>query len=175
VNEEKALIPKDAPEKQMLEALPGIIEQMMRPILETMGRLLQHNTEALDQLAAAQQIQNDRMEALEKQIRLNTPMTAQQVKYINEDIKARARELLFKRQIEDEKAVRKLGNAIRKAVLAWYGVGKLHEIPKHEYSVAMRLIGTWNDMMCVRDVVKEARARYETDMEGPEPSSDMDG
>lgn len=163
---------------EQAQALPAIIQQMMGPIVETMSKLLEHNAQAVEQLAGAQKVQNDRLEALEKQIRLNTLVTPQQVRYMNDAIRARARELLFKREIEDMRAVKKLGNAIRKSVLARYGVSALHEIPKHEYAVAMSQIGMWSDALLVRDCVREARARYEaeqTDLDETERSAGMDG
>lgn len=146
---------------EQMQVIPAIIQQMMGPIVETMSKLLEHNAEALDQLAGAQKVQNDRLEALEKQIRLNTLVTPQQVRYMNDAIRAHAREMLYKREIEDAGAVKKLGNAIRKSVLARYGISALHEIPKHEYSVAMNQIGMWSDALQVLDVVKEARKRAE--------------
>ena len=151
--------------QEQAQMIPAIIKQMMGPLVETMVTMLKNNTEALNQLAATQQIQADRLEALEKQIRLNTLVTPQQVKYINDAIRARARELLDKRGVDDKKAVTRLGNAMRKALLSRYGVGALHDIPKHEYSVAMSHIATWNDMLAVRDIVKEARERQTTQEE----------
>lgn len=163
---------------EQAQALPALIQQMMGPIVEAMGKLLEHNAEALEQLAGAQKVQNDRLEALEKQIRLNTPVTPQQVRYLNDAIRARARELLFKREIEDARAVKKLGNAIRKSVLARYGVCALHEIPKHEYTVAMSQIGMWSDALLVRDCAREARARYEAEkanLDETERAAGVDG
>lgn len=161
---------------EQAEIIPAVIQQVLGPVMAQMTELLRNNTEALTQLAHAQQIQSDRMAALEKQIRLNTLVTPQQVRYINDAIRARARELLYKRGIDSDKAIRKLGNAIRKSVLSRYGVAALHEIPKHEYSVTMNHVSTWNDMLCVRDVVKEARS-YECEkaaLEGAEPAASMD-
>lgn len=143
------------------EQLGEIIKELMRPVMGTIGKLLQDNASALEQLSAAQTIQNDRLEALEKQIRLQTPVTSKQVTYMNDAIKARARELLDKREIEDKKAITKLGNQIRKSVLARYGIGNIREIPKHEYTVAMSQIGMWNDVIAVRDVVREFRDKGE--------------
>ena len=74
---------------EQAKALPLLIEQMMGPIVETMSKLLEHNAQALEQLAGAQKVQNDRLEALEKQIRLNTLVTPQQVRYMNDAIRAR--------------------------------------------------------------------------------------
>ncbi len=158
---------------EQAKVIPSIIQQVLGPVMEQMSTLLRNNNEALSQLAAAQQMQSDRMEALERQIRLNTLVTPQQVRYINDAIRNRARELLDKRGLDDDKASRKLVNAIRKSVLARYGVAALHEIPKHEYSVTMNHVSTWNDMLCVRDVVKEARSREneKTAMGGAEPAA----
>lgn len=150
---------------EQAQMIPAIIKQMMGPLVEAMGKMLENNTQALNQLAAAQQVQADRLEALEKQIRLNTLVTAQQVKYMNDAIRRRAYELLDKRGISERKAITKLGSSIRKALLAYYGVGALHDIPKHEYSVSINLIRLWNDMLCVRAIVKEARERAEEAVE----------
>lgn len=164
---------------EQAQLIPTVIQQVLGPVMREMSILLKNNTEALNQLAAAQQVQSDRMEALERQIRLNTLVTPQQVRYINDAIRARARELLDKRGIDNDVATRKLGNSIRKSVLSRYGVAALHEVPKHEYSVAMNHVGTWNDMLVVRDVVREARKIEKTaekvGVDGAEPNADCHG
>ena len=63
--------------------------------------------------------------------------------------------------MEDAAAVKKLGNAIRRGVLVRYGVGALHDIPRHEYPVAIHLIELWNDALAIRDCAKEARGKHE--------------
>lgn len=141
------------------EAIGTVITDIMRPIVQAIGKMLENNASALEQLSAAQSIQNDRLEALEKQIRLQTPVTGKQVTYLNEAIRNRARGLLDKRGIDDKKATTKLGNLIRKAVLSRYGVSGLREIPRHEYPVAMSQIDMWNDALLVRDVIKDTRDR----------------
>lgn len=140
-----------------MEELGNVIAELMKPVVAAIGKALENNTSALEQLASAQSIQNDRLAELEKQIRLQTPVTNQQVKYLNDAAKRRARELLDKRGISDQKAVMKLAGAIRKAVLARYGISHLREVPKHEYTVAMGQIGMWSDLLTVMDVVKEER------------------
>lgn len=140
-----------------------MIRAILSPVLETMAVFMQNSTEALDRVAAAQKIQSDRMEALERQIRLNTLVTPTQVRYFNDAIKKHARELLAKKEMDDDaKAVTKLAGCIRKSVTARYGVAALHEIPKHEYSVVMQQIGTWNDLLTIRDITREVRQRRET-------------
>ena len=143
------------------EEIGTIITEMLRPVMQTIGKLLENNTAALEQLSAAQSVQNDRLAALEKQIRLQTPVTSKQVTYLNDAIRARSRELLDKKGIDDKKAVTKLGNQIRKAVLSRYGISGIREIPKHEYGVAMSQINMWNDVLAVRDVVRDTNNRLE--------------
>ena len=143
------------------DTVTQIITELMRPVMQTIGKMLENNTAALEQLSATQTVQNDRLEALEKQIRLQTPVTSKQVSFLNDAIRAKARELLDKRGIDDKKSITKLGNLIRKAVLSRYGIGNMREIPKHEYSVAMSQIAIWSDALSVRDVVKEAKERIE--------------
>jgi len=137
-----------------------MVAEMVRPVMATVGKLLENNTAALEQLSSTQAVVNDRLEALERQIRLQTPVTSKQATYLNDQIRHRSKELLSKRNVEsDKKAVTKLGNQIRKSVLSRYGVGTMREIPKHEYTVAMSAIDTWNDLIAVLEVVKEVRAR----------------
>ena len=147
------------------DTIGDVIAELIRPVMQTIGKMLENNTAALEQLSAAQTVQNDRLEALEKQIRLQTPVTGKQVTYLNDAIRAKARLLLDKWEIDDKKAVTKLGNAIRKAVLSRYGIANLREIPKHEYNVAMTQIDIWNDALTVRDIVKDARNRSAEQMQ----------
>ena len=149
-------------DSKQVQALAVVVQQVLSPVIEGMVRFMKNNTEALDRLAATQKVQSDRMEAMEKQIRLNTLVTPQQVRYFNEAIKKRARELLLKWECADDaKAVKTLSGMIRRAVLLRYGVSALHEVPKHEYPVVISQVQTWNDALCVRDVVKEVRERAE--------------
>lgn len=106
------------------------------------------------------------MEALEKQVRLQTPVTDRQAKYLADAARDKARELLDKRKMNDRKAITKLAGCIKKSVLARYGIGSLRETPRCEYNVAMNMIETWNVALTVFDIVREARERSEaTDRE----------
>lgn len=145
------------------EILGSVITQLMQPVMQTIGKMLENNTAALEQLSAAQSIQNDRLEALEKQIRLQTKVDGKQVSYLNDAIRRKSRAMLSEWEIDDGKAVRQLGNRIRKAVLARYGISTLRDVPKHEYNVAMQQVEMWNDVFDVSDIVKEARERIKED------------
>ena len=142
-------------------SLGQIVAEIISPVMKTIGKLLEYNTAALEQLSSAQSVQNDRLEALEKQIRLQTLVTSKQVYYLNDAIRMRARELLDKRSVSDNKAITKLGNLIRKSVLARYGVSSLRDVPKHEYNVALSQIGMWNDILSVRTVAAQFRNNAE--------------
>ncbi len=141
------------------EVLSGVVKELLQPVMQSMAKILENNTAALEQLSSAQSVQNDRLEALERQIRLQTKVDSKQASYLNNAIRQRSRELLSKREIEDKKAVTKLGNHIRRAVLARYGISSLRDVPKHEYTVAMQQIEIWNNALLVGDVVKDARER----------------
>ena len=168
------MLSKDAPKMAVIpaEALGEIITELMRPVMQTIGKMLENNTAALEQLSAAQSVQNDRLEALEKQIRLQTKVDGKQVSYLNDAIRHKAREMLDKRGIDDSKATVKLGNAIRKAVLKRYGISTLREVPKHEYNVALNQIDMWSDLLTVRDVAKEARNRAEASANAEQPAGE---
>lgn len=145
---------------ESMAAIGTAVQEIMRPIMATLAEIMGKNTEAVQYLAAQQKIQSDRMEALEKQIRLNTLVTQAQTRHINNAIKDRSRELLAKYQLEDDgKCVKALSGHIRKAILSRYGVSSLHDVPQCEYSVVMQQIGSWNDMLILRDVKKQAASR----------------
>ena len=156
-------------------ALSTAMTEIMRPMMQAIGKMLEKNVEAIERLSAAQTIQNDRLEALEKQIRLQTPVTAKQAQFLNDAIRAKARELLDKRGLADnKKAVTRLGNCIRKDVLARYGIAGLREIPRHEYQVAMNQIGMWSNALTLRDIAREAR-EYVQAVEMAGQASGVDG
>ena len=146
----------------MVAAVNVAIREVIMPFMASLSEMMKNNTEALQNLAAQQKVQTDRMEALERQVRLGTPVTPTQGRYLADAIKKRSKEILCKKGCdEDKKAVTKLSAAIRKAVLSRYGIASMNEIPKHEYSVAMQQIDTWNDVMTVMTVAREAKGRIQ--------------
>ena len=153
-------VENEAREKGMRDML----QQILSPVFAALQQMMDHNNESFAQIAASMTVQSDRMNALEKQIRLATPVTPGQVRYINNEIRHRARELLAKKESgyeDDTKAVAALGRLIRKSILVRYGIMALNELPRCEYSVVISQIGLYNDAMAVRDIVKEVRRRAE--------------
>lgn len=146
----------------------ALVAEMMRPVLAALGTMVQNNTEAMERMAVLQNMQFDRLEEIERRIRMRSPVTARQAKFLSDAAKRRARELLDKRDLsEDTRAVKKLASCIRQSVLERCGVGSLKEIPEQEYSVSLSQIGMWSDALALRDVVKEARNRAEADPDAP--------
>lgn len=149
-----------------LEMISAVVRQMMGPVLESFGTLIQRNTEAMERIAASQQMMSSRISDLEKQVRLKTPMSRTQEKHINDAIRLRARELLENKGCGgDRKAVNKLAGHIRRAALARYGVDSLREAPAYDYEVALGTVETWNSVVTVREIVREAKARQDAQKE----------
>ena len=129
------------------QGMRDMLQQILSPVFAALQQMMDHNNESFAQIAASMTVQSDRMDALEKQIRLATPVTPGQVRYINNEIRHRARELL--------------GRLIRKSILVRYGIMALNELPRCEYSVVISQIGLYNDALAVRDIVKGLRRRAE--------------
>ncbi len=145
--------------------LAEVINTIMNPVLRAMAQMIEQNVEALKDVSQQQKMMSERMEALEMQVKLNTPVTAQQVKYLNADIRTTAKEKLAAWEDEEsgfypqsiKKAVDRLSRVIRAEVLARYGVGQMNEIPRHEYSIARTQIAGWNNRVKVREIVREIK------------------
>ena len=172
----RPLPPGNSLSAEQMQAVALAVRELVTPIMRDIGKLLNNNTQAMEQIAAAQQMTNERMNDLEKQLRLNMPMTSRQAQFLNEAVRDKAREVLDKYGFaDDKKAVTRLGNAIRKRLLARYGVSGVRDIPRCEYTVAMNQIAGWIDAMAVRDVLKEAKKRADATVEVAQQSAGVDG
>ena len=72
---------------ETVQIVSVVVRDMMAPIMESIGKMLEHNTQAMEQIAAAQQITSDRIASLEKRVRLQTPMSKSQENCINTAIR----------------------------------------------------------------------------------------
>lgn len=150
-----------------IQVISTVVQGMMAPVMEQIAVILQHNTEAMERIAATQQMMSTRISDLEKQVRLKTPMSRAQERCLNDAIRARARELMDSKGFaDDRKAVIRLSALIRKSLLARYGVDSLREAPAYDYETAMEQARSWNDLLAVRDTVRDARKRAEAEEEG---------
>lgn len=163
--------------QEQIQLVTALVQQMMAPVMENIGTILERNSQAMERIAATQQMMSTRISELEKQVRLKTPMSRAQENYINGAVRARARELLESRgYADDKKAVTKLGGMIRKSILTRYGVNSLREAPAYDYETALDQIKFWNDLPSIRDVAKEAQKRAaDMALEAAERGESADG
>lgn len=96
---------------------------------------------------------NERMGALEEQVRLLTKVTPAQANSISATIRERAREACQEyHALGCEKSV---ANAIRKELRLTLGIQNVREIPRCDYEVAMQAVEMWDDYK----VMKAIRAK----------------
>ncbi len=131
-----------------------LIRNTIQPVMAQMAEMLKLNTEAIQDIAMQNKIMADRGSALETQRRLK------QAKYINADIQSRAREILSKKELQDDAAaVKEMVKEIRRAVLKRYGIASISKIPEYDYQTVLNQIAGWNDMLVLRDISSRARKR----------------
>ena len=173
VEEKKTVAPTAGDVSTALVA--GVIDQLMRPLLESMGKLLKDNTEAMEHIAASQDVIRNRMEALEKQVRLQTPVTDRQARYLADAARNRAKELLGKEYLQATKAITRLTGIIKKAVILRGGLESLRDVPRCEYEVFLKQIETWNKPMEVFEIMEKARDELEAKAEKGQAETEAKG
>lgn len=105
-------------------------------------------------MAVMLQATNDRMAALEQQVRLLTKVTPAQARELNAAMRTRAEQLCAgdRRLAGSEKA---LTNAIRRDVRLATGVQSMRELARCDYAVTLRRIQMWDDPDVVRSMRKK--------------------
>ena len=162
--------------EEQMRIVSAMMQQMLAPVMENMGKILERNNQAMERIAATQQMMSTRISDLEKQVRLKTPLSRAQESYVNTAIRARAKALLESRGFDgDRKAVTKLGGMIRKSLLERYGVTSLREAPAYDYETALEQVKFWNNPSAIREVAKEAQARADLDVAQAEQPAGWDG
>ncbi len=152
-----------------IDGLPEETRAVVLPIVQQIGAAMEkiltdnrQKTEQIEKMAADYHLMSQRMTELEKQVRLQKPLSKSQENYINAAIRRRARELLEEKGItEDRKAATALSGVIRKAILSRYGVGSLREAPAYDYETALEEAQSWMDYVELKKIIREARARAE--------------
>ncbi len=138
-----------------IDSLPEETKAVVLPIVQQFGAIL-------EKISADNHMMSQRITDLEKQVRLQKPLSRSQENYVNGAIRKRAKELLEEKGCrEDRRAVTKLGGLIRKSILARYGVGSLREAPAYDYETALEEAETWMNYVELKKIVKEARERAE--------------
>ena len=119
------------------------------------GEMLGQMCELMRGMAETIRATNERMDRLEHQIAMLTPVTAAQSKAISDAMKQRAIELATQYGLPDA-AVRDIVTAIRRAVKLDAGVRSVNELARTLYGVYMEQIGYWDDF----GAMKTIRAKY---------------
>lgn len=122
---------------------------------EQTDKMLVQICELMHGIAQTIRATNERMDQMEKQIALLTPVTAAQAKAIGGTIKQRAQALACQYGLPNA-AARDIATAIRRAVKLDAGVRSVNELARALYGVYTEQIGYWDDF----DAMKAICAKY---------------
>lgn len=129
---------------------------------EQMLAFVENCMKKMEIMAITIQSMSAKIDDLQKQMRWAVPMTAAQVKKINECIRRRATELLTKYEgSAAPETVKALCTEIRRGVKQAYGVGSLKEIPKSEYAGACNAASRWLDIYAYKRAINNAGTKHE--------------
>lgn len=123
------------------------VQQMMQAVAQ-MAR-------GINDLALMLRTTNERMDALEKEMRRLTKVTPAQAKAINAAIKDRATALCKTHHAEG--CDRAVSAAIRKSLKLGCGINNIRELPRSDYTLAMQRIEMWDDYRQIRDIRNKAK------------------
>lgn len=93
---------------------------------------------------------NERMAALEHQVRLLTKVTPAQATQLGKSITERAEQLCTTYRLAG--AERKIASCIRRDVRLNAGISAMRELPKCEYQVTMQRIALWDDYKVIKTI-----------------------
>ena len=115
-------------------------------VWQTLGQMGEIMRGMADMLRAP----NERMAALEREVRLLTKVTPAQASAIQAAIRSRAAEICAQYRAEGcEKAA---ATAIRRAVRLTTGVNSVRDLPRCEYGVAMEQVRIWDDYKAMKAI-----------------------
>lgn len=101
---------------------------------------------------------NERMTALEKEVRLLTKVTGAQASEIGKAIRERAAALCTERKLPPE-ADKPIAAAIRREIRLTTGVEAVRDIPRCEYQVILRRVQLWDDYKAIKAIRAKVEAR----------------
>lgn len=113
--------------------------------------------EAVPKMAQMIMRMQARLDEIEEK-RAQVTLSHADVKAVNALIRARAGEFCGKYGITDPGSLRSIGNGIRRAVLARYGVKDLHDVPAIARQAVEAQISRWTDMRLMMKCRERARA-----------------
>ena len=129
---------------------PAVTEAQLAQLPPEFVSAYTQTAQAMASMATMMRATNERIAALEREIRLLTKVTPAQANAINAAVRERAAELCASyRATGCEKQV---ANAIRRAVKLTTGVSNVRELPRCEYSVAMQQVEMWDDYKAMKAI-----------------------
>ena len=130
--------------------LPAVNDNQLAQLPPEIALAYTQTAQAMASMATMMRATNERIAALEREIRLLTKVTPAQANAINTAVRERAAELCASyRATGCEKQV---ANAIRRAVKLTTGVSNVRELPRCEYSVAMQQVEMWDDYKAMKAI-----------------------
>lgn len=105
---------------------------------------------AVNSMASLLRMTNERIAALEAEVKRLTKVTPSQASALNKAIRDRAAAICAKHHATGcEKA---MANAIRAAVKHTCGISTARELPRCDYAVAIRQVEIWDDYRKIREI-----------------------
>lgn len=133
--------------------LPGDVSQAVAQTAQAVAQMAQAMRGMADMVRAT----NERMAALEQQVRLLTKVTPAQASEINARIRTRAAELCESYHcIGSEKAA---VAAIRRDMKLTQGVQSMRDLPRCEYKVALHQVALWDDYKIMKGIARKEKSR----------------
>jgi len=116
--------------------------------------------QALSGLADMMRSTNERMGALEQQVRLLTKVTPMQAGEINGAVRARAADLCSAHKMAGKEQA--VAAAIRRVLRLSYGVQSVRDLPRCEYQVALQQAQIWDDYKAMKKIRGREAQRADT-------------
>lgn len=114
------------------------------------GQALEQMGEIMRGMADMLRVTNERITAMEREVRLLTKVTPAQANAIHEAIRSRAAQVCAQHRAEGgEKAA---ANAIRRAVRLTTGISSVRDLPRCEYGVALEQVQLWDDYKAMKAI-----------------------
>jgi hypothetical protein len=127
-------------------------EQQLQAATAALSQMQQLMLGMADAIRAA----NTRMEKMERQLELLTPITGAQERALRAEIRRRAEALSGLYRLPDGSRTA-IAAAIRAGLKGEAGVRAMRELPRIEYSVLLERVALWDDYDTMRAIRKRAR------------------
>ena len=131
--------------------LPAVAGPEVTKSLDRMAQLMRG-------VADMMRTTNERMAALEQQVRMLTKVTPAQTKALNVAIADRAAELCGRHRMAG--CERQVGNAIRREVKTYTGITAMRELPRCDFEVTMQRVVLWEGYKAIKAIREKEAARH---------------